>query len=93
VRDSDGGWPKPAEILEERLPLLSQFIEATWHPGRAEILGLSALGKALEDDVSDDEFMDNGPERQGWCISHDGRQREDLTLPILALLEKTGTGR
>jgi hypothetical protein len=84
---------KPAEVLKSRLPLLSQFIDATWRPGRAEIIGLSALGKALKDDVSDEEFMDNGPERQGWCISHDGKQHDDLTLPVMALMDKTGSGR
>jgi hypothetical protein len=89
--DSNGGKAKPADVLKARLPLLSQFIEATWRSGRAEIMGLSALGKALKDDVSDAAFMDNGPERQGWCISHDCKQLDDLTLPVMALMDKTGS--
>jgi Double-GTPase 1 len=90
---ANSGSAKPADILKSRLPLLSQFIEATWRPGRAEIMGLSALGKALKDDVSDEAFMDNGPERQGWCIAHEGEQLDDLTLPVTALMDKTGSGR
>ncbi len=82
---------KPADVLMAHVPLLAQFIEATWHPGRVEVMGLSALGKPLKDDVSDEEFMDNGPERQGWCISPDGKKTDDLTLPIVALMDKART--
>jgi len=84
---------RPAELLKSHLPMLSQFIEATWQPQRVEIIGLSALGKPLKDDVSDDEFMDNGPERQGWCISSDGKRTDDLTLPVVALMDKAGRER
>jgi hypothetical protein len=83
----------PAEVLKSHLPLLSQFIETTWQSKSVDIIGLSALGKPLKDDVSDDEFMDDGPERQGWCISTDGKQVDDLTLPIVALMDKVGPGR
>jgi hypothetical protein len=81
---------KPGELLKSHLPMLSQFIEATWQSERVEIIGLSALGKPLRDDVSDDEFMDNGPERQGWCISSDGKRTDDLTVPVVALMDKAG---
>lgn len=83
---------KPADVLKSSLPLLSQFIDATWRPGHTEIVGLSALGKSLRDDVSDEAFMDNGPERQGWCISPNGKRVEDLTLPVMALISKMGSG-
>jgi hypothetical protein len=85
--------PKPSELLKSHLPMLSQFIEATWHPESVEIIGLSALGKPLKDDIGDDEFMDNGPERQGWCISSNGEKTDDLTLPVVALMDKVGTER
>jgi len=90
IANSDSS--KPANVLKSRLPLLSEFIDATWRPGHAQIIGHSALGKVLKDDVSDEDFMYNGPERQGWCISHDGRQLDDLTLPEMALMDKTGSG-
>jgi hypothetical protein len=83
---------KPAELLKAHLPMLSQFIDATWDSQRVEVIGLSALGKSLSNDVSDEEFMDNGPERQGWCISSDGKRTEDLTLPVAALMDKAGRG-
>jgi hypothetical protein len=91
IANSDSA--KPSDVLRSRLPLLSQFVDATWRPGRAQILGLSALGKALKDDVTDEAFMDNGPERQGWCISQEGKRLEDLTLPVIELMDKTGSGR
>jgi hypothetical protein len=84
---------KPADVLRLRLPLLSQFIKATWRPDRTEIMGLSALGRALRDDVSDEDFRDNGPERQGWCISQTGEKLNDLTLPVTELMGKIGNGR
>lgn len=82
-------WDDPAALLNKHLPMLSQFIEATWEEGRADVIGLSALGKALDDEVSDEAFMDNGPERQGWCVGRDGKQSDDLTLPVMTLMEKT----
>lgn len=91
IANSDSA--KPAHVLNSRLPLLSQFIDATWRPGRVQILGLSALGKALKDDVTDEAFMDSGPERQGWCVTQDGKRLEDLTLPVIELMDKTGSGR
>ncbi len=84
---------KPSELLKSHVPLLSQFLEATWQPESVDIIGLSALGKPLKDDVTDDEFMDNGPERQGWCISSDGKRTDDLTLPVVALMDKAGRER
>jgi hypothetical protein len=83
-------WDDPATVLNKRLPLLSQFIESTWEEDRVEVMGLSALGKTLADDVSDEAFMDNGPERQGWCVCKGGTQSDDLTLPVIMLMEKTG---
>jgi hypothetical protein len=79
----------PAALLEKRLPLLSQFIKSTWEENRVEVIGLSALGKALSDDVSDEAFMDSGPERQGWCIRSGGVRSDDLTLPVLTLMDMT----
>jgi hypothetical protein len=83
-------WDDPAALLKKRLPLFSQFIESTWEENQVDVIGLSALGKALNDDVSDEAFMDDGPERQGWCICKGGKESDDLTLPVMTLMEKTG---
>jgi hypothetical protein len=82
----DGKWMDPTQLLMKRLPFLGQFIASTWEQNRLRVFGLSALGKSLKEDVDDDAFVDNGPERQGWCITDAGVQREDLTMPVLSLL-------
>ena len=83
----DGDWTDPTRFLMERLPFLGQFIASIWEQNRFEVFGLSALGKALKEDVDDAAFVDSGPERQGWCVAGDGVQRDDLTIPVLSLLK------
>jgi hypothetical protein len=88
AKREDSTWEWPSELLKKRLPLVSQFVLSNWEPDSLQVLGLSALGKALSDDVGDEEFIDNGPERQGWCILPDGTQSADLTFPIAQLMAK-----
>jgi hypothetical protein len=83
----NGNWADPVHFIHKRLPLLNQFITSTWEEDRFKVIGLSALGKALHDDADDDAFMDSGPERQGWCITEGGEQTDDLTAPVLKLME------
>ncbi len=46
-------------------------------------MGLSSLGRPL-DKRSQNTFVDNGPENQGWIISPDNPERSaDLTSPIV----------
>jgi hypothetical protein len=45
-------------------------------------MGLSSLGRAL-DKRSQNTFVDNGPENQGWIISPDDHEKADLTSPIV----------
>lgn len=86
--EQNGQWEDPASVLREQLPLVSQYVDATWRNDRVEIIGLSALGKPLQEDIGDEEFMDAGPESQGWCITKGGAKTDDLTLPVYALMEK-----
>jgi hypothetical protein len=80
-------WLTPQAMLTKRWPLFSQYLSSTWHPSALRIMGLSSLGRALRDDVSDEDFIDEGPERQGWCIQSDGTQLVDLTEPVRVLLD------
>jgi hypothetical protein len=78
----------PRELLDDRFPLLSSFLESTWQPGSLSVWGLSSLGKPLAEDTSDDDFIDEGPEHQGWVLPPEGARREaDLSLPLAWLLE------
>ena len=73
----------PKEIFEKELPLLNQFLHSNWEQDRISIWGLSSLGRAL-DKRSQNTFVDNGPENQGWIISPDNPERSaDLTSPIV----------
>jgi len=89
----DNALNDPATMLKQRVPLLSDYIESTWAKGRTRVVGLSALGKSLDDELSDETFMDSGPERQGWCVRDGGKQSDDLTLPVMLLMEMTRHGQ
>lgn len=78
----------PREVLAERLPLVSSFIESNWAPDSVSVWGLSALGKLLEKNSEDDGFIDDGPETKGWVIAPEGGAPDpDLTRPIAWLVE------
>ena len=73
----------PAQVLAERMPLLSAFPETNWASAGSAVFGLSAQGRALADNEPDEEFVDRGPERMGYLIRPDGSQTDDLTELLL----------
>ena len=75
---------KPIEELHERLPMLRDFVVTNWK--EPSVLGLSALGRALDQDRPDEEYVSQGSEKFGYVILEDGTRRTDLTLPIRKLL-------
>lgn len=80
---------KPEDILQEKLPLLSAFIKSNWQTDSATVWGLSSLGKTLNSTSEDDDFIDDGPELQGWIIDpKGGEQNSDLSQPLAWLLDK-----
>ncbi|MFV8750203.1 hypothetical protein ACNOYE_06605 [Nannocystaceae bacterium ST9] len=79
----------PAAVLERWLPLLSAFINSNWSAGAATVWGISPLGKPLTPDSRDTDFIDDGPELQGWIVQPDGSKCDDLSLPLAWLLEAT----
>jgi hypothetical protein len=78
----------PAQFLQNQLPLVSQFITSNWDANAVSVLGLSALGGPLSNDVSDDNFVEGGPERHGWCVGEGVPRSQDLTLPIAKLMQQ-----
>ena len=73
----------PKEIFEKELPLLNQFLHSNWGKDKISIWGLSSLGRNL-DGRSQNNFVDNGPENQGWIISpYIYEKNPDLTTPIV----------
>lgn len=77
----------PREVLRESLPLVSSFIDCNWTPDAVSVWGLSALGRLLESTSKDVDFIDNGPEYQGWIVPPEGGPRDpDLSKPLAWLL-------
>lgn len=78
----------PREVLANRLPLLMSFIDANWRPDSASVWGVSSLGRLLTAESTEDEFIDGGPELQGWVVPPGGSAHDDdLTLPLAWLLD------
>ena len=78
----------PEQAFRERLPLLHAFIRSTWANGSWSAWGLSSLGRALQKDSCDDEFVRKGPEHFGYVIPPGTTDQEpDLTAPVAWLLQ------
>ena len=75
---------KPLEELHERLPMFGEFVESNWED--SSVLGLSALGRALDKEAPDESYIAQGSEQFGYVILEDGSRSTDLTLPIWKLL-------
>jgi hypothetical protein len=78
---------RPAELLQERMPLLANFTRATWEKDYFHIFGLSSLGRDLNKNEPDEEYIERGPETQGYVVSTEGEYSPDLTLPICTLIK------
>lgn len=83
----EAGDVAPREVLAGKLPLVSSFIESTWSPGAVSIWGLSALGRSLDRNSNNGQFIDEGPESQGWVVPPEGGPTDpDLSKPLAWLL-------
>lgn len=85
--DEKNKFETPRNMLRAKLPLLDTYLHSIWNEDNIGVWGVSALGKNLEEDISDDSFVDEGPETQGWIITPEGKQISDLTLPISWLIQ------
>jgi len=75
---------KPIDELRKRLPMFADFVASNWE--KASVLGLSALGRALDKETPDEEYIAKGAERFGYVVLEDGRDIGDLTHPIRRLI-------
>ena len=75
---------KPIDELSERLPMFGDFVASNWEDSL--VLGLSALGQALDNEEPDEDYIAKGSERFGYVVLEDGTRSSDLTLPIRKLL-------
>jgi len=75
---------QPDDELRLRLPLLADFLTCHWDD--ALVLGLSSLGRALDKEEPDQEYIAQGSEQFGYVVLQDGNHSPDLTLPIRTLI-------
>jgi Double-GTPase 1 len=71
----------PAILLQEKVPMLYNFISNNWKEESLSIIGLSSTEKTLTDEA-DDDYIDLTPIKFGYFIDSDGRKERDLTLSI-----------
>ena len=84
----DGRPPEPARWVEERLPLLWQFLEANPERLRWAPFGVSAQGGDLESDdfkESLTEILDHA--RRVQVVSAGGGESHDVAAPLIWLME------
>ena len=79
-------YKHPGDALKTLAPLLSDFVESNWDPSARFVVGLSATGRPLDKTRPDEEFVDTGPTAHGWVIKPNGEQTDDLTWPLVHLL-------
>lgn len=89
--DDKSGTP-PVEVLQKRLPLVSDFVCSIWAPESLLVLGVAALGRALDPEDPDVEFLMEGPETQGYLVLPDGERSMDLTLAVSLVLDRARGG-
>jgi len=71
----------PSTLLQERLPMLFDFLNNNWQNESLSIIGLSSTEKTLTDEP-DDEFIEKEPINFGYYINKNGDSQRDLTLSI-----------
>ena len=75
---------KPIDVLHKHLPMFGDFVTSNWED--SSVLGLSALGRSLDEQEPDKDYITQGSERFGYLVLEDGTQSSDLTLPVRKLL-------
>jgi len=72
----------PIDLMQEKLPLLLNFITTIWDKSSINIIGLSALQHDLDKETVNETFMDKGPENNGYVILENGKKTTNLTEVI-----------
>jgi hypothetical protein len=83
-----GKFSQPSDALRAMAPMLAHFIESNWDASARFVIGLSALGKPLDKEKADEDFVDTGPAANGWIITPQGQENADLTWPLVELLRR-----
>ena len=71
---------RPIDELRHRLPMFADLVASNWED--SIVLGLSALGRALDQKRPDEDYIARGSEGFGYVVLEDGTHSPDLTHPI-----------
>lgn len=76
----------PFDLLNDRLPMFTEFLSSNWDPESRSVWGLSSLGKTLSKERPDADYIDKGPGSHGYVVRPDSDRSVDLTEPLEWLL-------
>jgi hypothetical protein len=71
----------PSTLLQERLPMVFDFLNNNWQNEFLSVIGLSSTEKSLTDEP-DEDFIEKEPINFGYFIDKSGKRQDDLTLSI-----------
>lgn len=80
--DKKNASKTPTELLKEKMPLFSTFIESNWSKDKYAIMGVSAQQFPLDSAEAKDKYMDELPESFGYLVFDDLSEEKDLTRLI-----------
>ena len=72
----------PKGILQQKMPLFTQFITANWLLAGFDIIGVSAQEFPLKTEEDRDKYLDDMPENFGYLVLDDNPREKDLTRLI-----------
>jgi hypothetical protein len=85
--DELDGESSPESVFGDRLPPLQAFVRSSWAEDSWSVWGLSSLGRSLQKEIPDNDFVEQGPEKFGWVIPPGTTEKNpDLTAPLAWLL-------
>ncbi|ATX80698.1 hypothetical protein Ga0123461_2297 [Mariprofundus aestuarium] len=76
----------PAQVLQDKLPMLLHFVETVWEKDSFEIFGLSAQEFPLNTIEAKDKYLDDLPESFGYVVDQNGAKDKDITKLVAATL-------
>lgn len=72
----------PEDVLQQKMPLFTQFVAANWLPGAFKIIGVSAQEFPLKTEEDRDKYLDEMPQNFGYLVLDDNPKEKDLTRLI-----------
>jgi hypothetical protein len=69
----------PADLLQQKLSLLYEFVFSNWEEQKVSVWGLSAQGFDLTPAENKEKYLEEGNEKWAFLIRPDGKKSHDIT--------------